>query len=41
MSDNNIESEEELFKNVEEEQLRESLLWDKAINFVTDSAIEV
>lgn len=33
-------TEEELLKTATEEQLRESLLWDKAINFITDQAVE-
>jgi trigger factor len=33
-------SEEELLKSVKEEQIKESLLWEKAMNFVTEQAVE-
>lgn len=34
-------SEEEFLKTATEEQVKESLLWDKALNFVTEQAVEL
>jgi trigger factor len=33
-------SEEEFFQNATEEQIRESLIWEKAVNFILDQAVE-
>ena len=34
------ESEEEFFKIATEEQIRESLIWEKAVNFILENSVE-
>ncbi len=40
LSDYGYESEEKLYESVSKEIVRENLLWQKAIDFVTDQAVE-
>jgi trigger factor len=41
IEDYGYESEEVLFQSVTEEQVRESLIWEKAVKFVTEQAVEL
>jgi trigger factor len=41
LTDYGYESEEALFETATEEQIKESLIWEKAVTFVTEQAVEL
>ncbi|MDF2942968.1 MAG: trigger factor [Herbinix sp.] len=41
LTDYGYASEDELFKSATEAQIKESLIWEKAVNFVTEQAVEL
>jgi trigger factor len=41
LTDYGYETEEELFKTATKEQIKESLIWEKAVTFVTEQAVEL
>lgn len=40
MKENNIATEEDLYKQISKEDMKENILWNKAVDFLTDNAVE-